>query len=359
MLRNIIEGASIRGIVAACPTEEFNNLEYADSFGEKYVKKNIRMTGVESYRVCRNEQTASDLCFIAAEKLLADLDWDRDEIGALVFVTQFPDYQAPSTAFVLQHRLGVGTSCVAFDVNLGCSGYVVGLQIVASLLKGSNMTKGLLLCGDTGSKNINKNNRATALLFGDAGSATAIELDGSSRFDCAQMSKGDGYKAIYAPKSSYRFFGNNPDWKRCIDPDAGYVGLADSVMDGDEVFQFTITDVASLFTDYFRAAKTTPVDYDYFVFHQAQKFILDNLGVFCDIPGEKILSSLKSFGNTSVASIPLTLCLHRRELQNNPIINVFMSGFGIGLSYGVVTTSIDTSSIGEIVFSDDYYEEWE
>lgn len=358
MLRNIIEGASIRGIVAACPTEEFNNLEYADSFGEKYVKKNIRMTGVESYRVCRNEQTASDLCFIAAEKLLADLNWDRDEIGALVFVTQFPDYQAPSTAFVLQHRLGVGTSCVAFDVNLGCSGYVVGLQIVASLLKGSNMTKGLLLCGDTASKNINKSNRSTALLFGDAGSATAIELGDAGWLDCAQMSKGDGYKSICSPKSSYRYFGNNPDWKKELDSDVGYIGLADSVMNGDEVFQFTMTDVTKLFGDYFTETETTPADYDCFVFHQAQKLILDSIGMVCDMPSEKILSSLEHFGNTSVASIPLTLCLHREELQEKEIIRAFMSGFGIGLSYGLAVAEIDPKCIGDIIFSDEYYQEW-
>lgn len=358
MFRNVIESATIEGIVASCPTQMFENADYAERFGEKYVKKNVRMTGVERFRICRDEQTASDLCYVAAEELLSNLGWSRDEVGALVFVTQFPDYQSPSTAFVLQKRLGVGSSCVAFDVNLGCSGYVVGLQIVASLLKGSNRTKGLLLCGDTGSKNINHDNRATALLFGDAGSATAITVDGPSNFDCAQMSKGESFKSIINPRSGYRYFGNNPNWVDGVDRERGYVGLSDSTMNGDEVFQFTITDVANLFRNYFNVSETAPSDYDYFVFHQAQKFILDNLAAFCDLPGDKVLSSLRDFGNTSVASIPLTLCLHRDEIAASQKARLFMSGFGIGLSYGVVCTSVSTDAIGKIMYTDEFYEDW-
>lgn len=357
MFCNELEGFEIKGVVSTCPTGVFNNLDYVESFGEKYVKKNIRMTGVESFRVCRDEQTASDLCYAAAETLLDNLDWDREEIGVLIFVTQFPDYQAPSTAFVLQHRLGIGTSCVAFDVNLGCSGYVVGLQTVASLLHGSNKTKGLLLCSDTSSKNINRNNKSTALLFGDAGSATAIEFTGEGGLSCAQMAKGDGFKSIWAPKSSYRYFSNHPDWREEIDSNPGYLGFADSLMDGDEVFRFTITDVVSLFNEYLSTKSLSSQDFDFFVFHQAQKFILENVGLFCDIPADKILSSLRNFGNTSVASIPLTMCVNREKLASCEKPRLFMSGFGIGLSYGIVDAVVDPNCIYDVVFTDDFYTE--
>ena len=359
MFRNLIQGASIEGIVCACPTHVFENVSFSDKFGEKYVKKNIRMTGIERFRVCNSEQTASDLCYIAAKSLLEKIDWNLEDIGVLVFVTQFPDYQAPATAFVLQHRLGIPTSCVCFDVNLGCSGYVVGLQTVASLLKGSNKKKGLLLCGDTGSKNINLDNKSTALLFGDAGSATAISMDGPSSFDCAQMSKGDSFKAIYNPNSGYRFFGNNPSWSKSVDHQRGYVGVSDAVMKGDEVFEFTMKDVTTLFSNYFEATGTSPASFDFFIFHQAQQFILDNLALFCEIAPEKVLTSLKDFGNTSVASIPLTLCNARAEFDLQEDLNVFMSGFGIGLSYGLVTTTLNPAVLYPIIFSDEYYEEWQ
>ena len=358
MIFDTIEGASIRRIVAACPTEVFENTSYAETFGEKYVKKNIKMTGVERFRKTCRLQTASELCYIAAERLLEDIGWDRDEIGALVFVSQFPDFQSPSTAFVLQSRLGLGQSCFVFDINLGCSGFTAGLQVVSMLLQGSDKTKGLLLCGDTCTKTVNPENQASALMFGDAGTATAIELDGKGKLVCAQGSKGSGYRSLYKPQSGYRYFSSVPEWREEVAKEDRIVGIAESVMQGDEVFQFTMTDVVEAFKEYFGRTGTTPGSYDYFVLHQAQKLIVDNLAVFCDIPLDKLLSSYKDFGNTSVASIPLTLCWNKDAFSDGQPKNVFMSGFGIGLSYGVVSAAIDSSVLGDIVYSDDYYKEW-
>ena len=355
MYYNEIAGASIRGIECACPTEVFENAEYGKLFGEKAIQKTIRMTGIERFRVCRPEQTASDLCYAAAEKLLDRLGWDRDEVGAVLFVSNTPDYRSPSTAFVLQGRLGLGSSCVAFDMNLGCTGYVVGLQTLASILSGSNKTKGLLLCGITASKCYDRSEKASAVLFGDAGSATALELDGAGLFSCATMSRGESFRSIWVPDGSFRYFGAHPNWRDELKDD-GCLALGSSHMNGDEVFQFVMTDAKNLIEEYFEHTATTSGDYDWFVFHQAQKFILDHLAVFAGIPAEKVLTSYRDFGNTTVASIPLTLCSNRSALGDGPV-RIFASGFGVGLQASVLTTRIEKSAIGGITFTDEYFPE--
>lgn len=356
MLESMYKNTAIAGITCAVPTEVKNHTDFFEVFGEKYVKKNVKMTGVEEFRIAKIEQTASDLCFIAARDVLDKLSWNPGEVGVLVFVTQFPDYREPSTAFVLQHRLGLGKSCIAFDVNLGCSGYVAGLQIVASLLQGSNKKKGLLLCGETPSKQLDLNDKSTALLFGDAGSATAIELDASeTALSVFQMSDGSGFSSIYTPNEGFRYYCNNPHWKAAIDPSEPFVAVSAPVMNGDEVFQFTVRDVTACFQEFFNISGTTVDDFDFVVFHQAQKFIIDTIASLLDIPDEKILVSLKDFGNTSSPSIPLTLCVNKQAFPDKKS-RVLLSGFGVGLSCGIADIQIDPHLLNPLISSDEYME---
>lgn len=355
MLKSNIN-VNISGISCALPTTTVDHTSFFETLGEKYVKKNVKMTGVECFRVSPVEQTASDLCVLAAKDLLEKLAWSKDDIGVLVFVTQFPDFRAPSTAFVIQHMLQLDTSCIVFDVNLGCSGFTSGLQIVGSLLSTCDKKKGLLLCGDTASKSLDFNEKSTSLLFGDAGAAIALEMnENAPLMELFQTSKGSGYKSIYTPYEGYKYYCNNPDWKEKFDPTLPYVSMAPSFMAGDEVFQFTITDVIACFKDFFESTNQTVQDFDFVVMHQAQKFIVDTVASLLDIPEEKVLFSLREYGNTSSASIPLTLCANKELLAEKNTCKVLMAGFGVGLSVGIVSAEISSSVLNDLVFSDDSF----
>jgi 3-oxoacyl-[acyl-carrier-protein] synthase III len=165
----------IRGITTSVPARFIDNTTDEASFGNEEVRRIVELTGVKRRHVAEDGVCASDLCVAAAENLLAQLGWERSSIDLLVYVTQSADYLAPCTSCSLQDRLGLADRCAAFDVILGCSAYPYGLSIAAKMLQGKSMSRALLLVGDTPSKLSNPADRATWLIFGDAGSATALE----------------------------------------------------------------------------------------------------------------------------------------------------------------------------------------
>src|SRR5437899_2798861 len=171
-----VPGVRLRGVVTALPQRRLENTAFVDRFGAEAVADVVKMIGVQSRYWVEDDQTASDLCFAAAERLIATLNWDRASVDALIFVSQTFDHRLPATACVLHGRLGLGSHCQAFDVGLGCSGYVYGIWLAASLIS-AGCSRVLVLAGDTISRVVDPSDRATALLFGDAGSATAVERD--------------------------------------------------------------------------------------------------------------------------------------------------------------------------------------
>src|SRR5450830_1684341 len=176
-LRIRVDHVALKGIVTAIPESEIKNDAFHSRFGETAVDDIVKMIGVQTRRHSNELQTTADFCQASAQKLIAELGWAPESIDAIVFVSQTPDYRLPATACALQSRLKLRTSCAALDVNLGCSGYVYGLWLASKLIDGIAVRRVLLLAGDTSSKLINPNDRATAMLFGDAGSATALEFD--------------------------------------------------------------------------------------------------------------------------------------------------------------------------------------
>lgn len=336
-----IENIKIRAIATTVPSYIETNDVYNKALGEKRVRRQTRMTGIEKRHINDKNQKSSDLCLTAANQALEKTGWGKEEIQVLVFVTQTPSVIIPSTSFIIQKQLGLSEDCMVFDVNLGCSGYVAGLQIMASMLRtcGSE-AKGLLLVGDVQRSNrdgleeddYSPDERADRMLFGSAGSATAVELMDNAPFYFMEKSDGANYAALMQ-----RFHENMK-------------------MDGEKIFNFGVNDVIQYIEEFMCKFGVSDFDVDYYVFHQAQKFLLENMASLLGVSADKLLFSLKEYGNTSSASIPITICANHSELGEKKRQKLLLCGFGVGLSCGIAYLELDTEAVLPIRESDAIYE---
>lgn len=334
-----IDDVRIKGIVTALPTEVEDGSRYKDVLGEKRVKKQTRITGIKERRVDDGKHMASDYCISAAKELLQELEWEAEQIKVLVFVTQNPSLIMPSTAFVIHKYLNLSKDCMVFDVNLGCSGFVSGIHIVSSLLQQyGEGSKGLLLAGDT-QRNPHyilphtTNEMADEMLFGTCGTATALEVEKDS--GCIylnEMADGSRYKTIHM---------------RYGEP---------TQMNGEEVFEFAIRDVVNEVNAFRKTVDGFGLkEADYYIFHQTQKFMLENIASICEINMDRMLLSLEKYGNTSSGSIPLTLCLHKEKILQREKTSLLLCGFGIGLSCAIMQLKIKADTILKMIESDEIY----
>ena len=340
----------IAGIAAAVPkkTQEIINSDYG---AEEDRIKFSKTTGVISRRLSSSDQCTSDFCFAAAEKLIKDLGWNKKDIEVLIFVTQTPDYILPSTAIVLQERLGLPTSCAAFDVNLGCSGYPYGLSMVASFLSAMVGKKGLLLVGDTSSKGVLPSTVATIPpLFGDCGTATALEWkENRHPIYSALENDGRGCETIMHKYGMYRYPFKPGNFKAEIN-EYGNIELDTGfVLDGLEVFNFSVREVPKAVKGLLDKFNLKQDDLDCFVFHQANKLMNEIIRKSLKIPAEKHPYTLGKYGNTSSATIPLTLVSEMREQVTSGVLNTLMCGFGVGLSWGTLVTKLDHIICPEVI----------
>ena len=241
MLQSEFKNISISGIATAVPkNREILSEKYNDIFGENFVAKFSKTTGVMERRIALEEQTCSDLAFVAAEKLLAEKKIDKNEVGTCIFVTQTPDYRIPATACVLHKRLALSKDCIVFDINLGCSGYVYGLQVICSLMQNISSRYGLLLVGDTSNKGIAPEDSSAAMLFGDSGSATLLEKCKEGKpILSTYRTDGAGFKAIIIPAGAYRNRSANKE--RSLWADGNERSDYDLYMNGVDIFSFSIS----------------------------------------------------------------------------------------------------------------------
>lgn len=346
----------ISAVSSAVPTEIIRGGQFADSFGEEAVRKFQEGTGVKEFHKTSDHQTASDLCYVATEEIIQKKNLDRDDIGALVFVAHSTDYRRPATACVLHKRLGLNKDCVAFDVSLGCSAFVYGLNVVCSLMASSNIRKAFLLVGETLTKMTHPKDKSVAMLFGDAGASILLEkADDNAEIKGILKTDGSGYKAIIAPAGGFRNL--CPPYQEFQWPDGNVRSLYNTIMKGEDVFSFTISDVPRTIKEFLKETETTVEDYDCFAFHQANQFISKILCKKLKIDSSKMPLCLDRYGNTSAAAIPLVLSDAYGEKENDSELNVLMCGFGVGLSWGVCSAKIDTRDIFPIVKTDHVFEE--
>ncbi len=343
-----VKNVKLVGLSACVPKkiEENNRLSI---LSEEEARKVIDSTGIERKRKSDQSTCPSDLCYEAAVRLIQDLRWDKKDIDCLVFVSQGPDYYLPATSCILQDRLGLSSDCYTLDISLGCSGWVYGLSTISSLLSGGTMKKGLLLAGDVSWQNSPKD-KSTYPLFGDAGSATAIEFDASSEgFQFHFGTDGSGYEAIIIPDgglrnppslSSFEMKEIEPGIERC---------RFNTFLEGMDVFAFGISKVPETVNRTLEHFSMDKEKIDYFVFHQANLFLNEKIRKKLQLPVEKVPYSLKNFGNTSSATIPLTMVTEMKYLLEKEKLSIMGCGFGVGLSWGTVLFETDRIVVSDLV----------
>lgn len=346
MATSTLKNVRFSGMATCVPKRIVSNLTDCKPQIRSERERLVRNIGIETRRMAPEWQCFSDLAFEATERLLKSLDWKREEVDALIVMTQSPDYLIPATAIILQDRLGLSNATIAFDVNLGCSAYPFGLHLLGSMIAAGGVKKGLLLVGD----------RSATLddpIFSDAGTATALEFrEGAAPMYFDLNSDGSGHKAIILPVGGQREpvgiqhlvpfrESENDHWHRAVDLQ----------LDGPAVLSFStqrVPPAVEKLLDYAGAAKD---EVDYFVFHQANRMINETIRKKLGLPTEKVPSTLRDFGNTSGASLPVTMTARINKELEAGRKRVLLSGFGIGLSWGTCLLNIDGAKFPDLIES--------
>jgi 3-oxoacyl-[acyl-carrier-protein] synthase III len=338
-----IPGIRLRGIAAAVPDrcEHNGDLALIDERERGVLMSTI---GISARRVAPAGVCASDLCASAAQRLLRDAGCPGDSIGILVFVTQTPDFALPGNSMLVQKWLGLPSTTLLLDLNQGCAGYVYGLSVIAGLMHAAGIAKGLLLVGDTITRILSPSDRSTVPLFSDAGSATLLERSESAAAMHFHLgADGNGACAIRVRNGGAR----NPfDAESLVQKEEG-PGIRRApvhlVLEGVDVLHYSLKNVVPNVNDLLASSRTDAGSVDYFVFHQANRILNEGLRKKLGIPPEKSPETLSVFGNTSSATIPLTVS-HRlgKRLSDAPARLLFC-GFGVGFSWG--SALIDTDNV--------------
>ena len=327
---------SIEGVSACVPEDVFYNIDY-DWLTEKERETLIKTVGVEKKHHARKGTTTSDLCYEASKRLISDLNWDPSEIDLLVFVSQSRDYIIPATAGLLQDKLGLPKSCIAFDISLGCSGYVYGLSVVGSMMSSGAARKALLLTGDISTLNTSYKDKSAYPIFGDAGTATALEFKkGNSPMKFNLQTDGEGYEAIIIPDGGIRNLVEIESFEYHEISEGIYRNNLNIILDGVKVFNFSLREVKPNILKLTNEIEVTLDEIDYFVFHQANKLMNETIRKQLKLDPDKVPYSLNDYGNTSSASIPLTIVTELGDKVGDKKSKLLLSGFGVGLSWGSV-----------------------
>lgn len=344
-----IKHVEINGIAAAVPKNIAKNTEL-NFYRDVELNKLIATIGIHNRRIALPHQCASDLCKAAAEKLIEGLNWNKSEIDLLVFVSQTPDFQLPGSSMQIQHQLGLKKACLAIDINQGCAGYVYGLSVITALMSAGQLKKGLLLVGDTITKNISEFDSSLIPLFSDAGTATALSYnEDAEAIAFNTSSEGEKYDSIIIPEGGSRipFSTASNDYKYV---ENGIKRKGHHLqMKGLDVFNFSLNKVVPNVEELLNYARLDKGAIDKYVFHQPNLLILKTLAKKLSIPFEKVPVSLKEYGNTSSASVPLTIVTE--VAVNNRIINqnILLCGFGVGLSLGSAVLKFKDVYCAEII----------
>lgn len=338
-----IEHVRVCGISCAIPDNRVPTLQHTDRFAAEDLQRLADETGVVSTSRVLKEQLASDLCYEAAEALLKKLGWERESVGALIYVSTSFDYTEPATSGVIQHRLGLSVDCIAEDIRLGCSAFVYGLATAGSLMQTGEVKRALLLCGENVSKTTDPCSSAD-LLYGDAGTATALEWDEDCPHPIRYLLRTDGdkFKNIYARSGGAR----HPDGEDRY-----------TVTSGVDVFAFSIREVPKTILEFMEHYGIQGNDVDLYAFYQANEKVIGRIIKWCRLPAEKVPMSLTRFGNTGAASVPVAIAIYLEDKQRDSEMHILGSGFGVGLSWGVVDMYLPREAPVDMLFTRNYYDD--
>lgn len=343
-------GVGVTALSAAIPKNIIDNYKYTEFFDSAQVKQVVDKVGIFERRFADSNTCSSDLCFAAAEKLIADNNINRNEIDLLVFISQTPDYRMPATSVLLQNRLGLPKSTIAFDITLGCSAFIYGLSVVFSMMTTGCLRKALILDGETRSKVYSPKDRRTAFLFGDGGVAALVEK--SDKFSDSYFSlNSDGSREnlIKIPGGGYR----NPSSietlkERVIDEYGNIRSDEQGYMKGADVFNFVISEIPKDIKSLFAYANMELSELDYYIFHQANNFINSYLAKKLKLDTGKIPSTIEKYGNTSSVSVPLTIVDQLKDKLTGDK-RMMLSAFGVGMTWASAIVSFNNLHISDII----------
>ncbi len=342
-----LKSLKVSAVSCSLPVTKKKAEDYAEIFGEKKIRRFIRTTGVKERYVANGRQIASDLCLAAAEEIFRKTDIRREDIDVLIFITQNPDYKTPSTAFLLQERMGLKKDCVCFDMNMGCTAMLHGVYTGGAMISSGVADRALLLIGDAHLVHPITDDTAETMMFGEAGAAVVLER-GTGNIPMSLYSDGSGYSYIMNGCGERLQLPNdkpNPEAYRYY-------------MDGGEVFNFTVNRVPQAIREFCKKSGTELQDYDQLVLHQANVFILQHIANDLGISLDQVAISMDRYGNTNGASIPVTIVDMVQRMPKLPEhMKLLVSGFGVGLSWGVMSFELEKSAVLPFSFSDDAYDE--
>lgn len=337
----------IAAIAACVPSKVEYNKDLGYFMSEEEIQKAIQNIGIEERRVAEKDVCASDLCFKAAEKLMEDNNIDKSTIDALIFVSQTSDYHQPATAPILQYRLGLSKGTLSFDINLACSGYVYGLSTAYAYACQPGINRVLLLVGETMSKIVSRRDKVNTPLFGDAGTATLVEKGEYGKSVFSLHSDGSGSEVMMIPDGGFRNPTSLDSLAEETDANGDVRTRLQFRMDGMAVFNFGMSEEPRDVKNLLAEAGLELSQLDLLIYHQANKFMTDFFTKWLKFDKSKTPYSIRKFGNTSSASIPLTVVTELKEKYPERK-NVIFSGFGAGLSWGSVLLDLRQCKISEL-----------
>lgn len=338
-MKCIINNVAIKSIASCVPENVVEMTSYKSIFGEKEVEDTIKGSGIERLHWAAPHETSSDLCFNAASLLIENGDVDKASIDGLVFVTEHPDYHNPATSCVLQARLGLPKDCVCFDINYGCSGYIYGIFQAATLIGSGACHNVLVLTGNTNSKTVDRNRKASAMVFGDAGAATLV-TQGNDSLAFHIETNGYEYETVMAPMRGFRYWPDslNKDFK-----------LPGAEMQGDDVFSFIISVGPKTIKTVLEMVGWDKDEVDFYGLHQATKITVDFMRKKLKLAHpERAPFDIMNYGNTSSTTVPMVLTdwPYRAEgIDTSTWHKVVLAAYGVGLSWGSIACDLSKTKI--------------
>ena len=317
-----LHNLSIKGISFELGENEINVNSLSKNNPDWDLSKIISKTGINKIFYASQNQTAVDLAVFALKKFFSEHDVLKSEIDGLVFVTQSPDYTLPTSACIIQDRLNLPKEMIAFDINLGCSGFVKALTVVSSLIESGTCNNCLIVTSETYSKYISKNDRICKPLFSDGSAVTLVSKGGDFQIGPSKFGvDGSGAKHLIVYGSGSKHDESKPK--------------NELYMNGSEIFLFTLSKIPKLINKFFIDNNLSVEKIDKFYFHQASKLVLDAMAKKLNIPDDKLIVNNEDIGNTVSSTIPISLKI---SLMNNSLNKgdlILIIGFGVGLSYGL------------------------
>ena len=333
-------GSQIKYLSHFLPDRVLSNNDLQQSFGKRDVAKMANRIGVYNRRIAAEDETALDLAHAACIKLFTKYKYDRKKIDFIILCTQSPDYYLPTSACLLQERLGLSKNVGAFDINQGCSGFIYAMATAKGFIEANVANHVLLVMAETYSKHINEEDLGNRLIFGDAASAILIERKENGKIgDFVLGTNGEGAKNLIVPNGGMRCR-FDPKAEREVDKRNDVRTRNDLYMNGSEIFYFVGKEIPEVIKETLRRNEMKEEDIDYYIFHQANRYMIDFLAKKLKLNKDRYYNNIEDIGNTVSCTIPIALeqCLEKRLTRKGD--KILLCGFGVGYSWGAVIIEV-------------------